>query len=162
MANYYIQFSEVITHLTQEEEEWLTAELEQDLDSMSEEEATAWCAARVTDVSEITDLNWPGFEWKIRNNDNTSLEWGTYFWVTAGDANMDNLLNLTQRFLRKFRPNELFVIRWAEICDKPRVGAFGGGVWIVGANESIYMNTFEWLQYILKGWPGKKWEDHSQ
>lgn len=154
MANYYVNYSEIIPKLNPEEKDWLKKELSVDTDKMSEEEEIAWKAERTTEVSDIVGRYWPEFEWGFQKD----KERGMYLWVTDGViANMDHVLNLFQRFLIRWRPEELLVIRWSESCDKPRVGAFGGGAFVLSATESTYINTGEWVQHTLKKWPEKKW-----
>lgn len=126
MSNNYSQFSEAIKDLTEDEKKWIRSvvaldyEDEDDLANLLEmlPEADRFLG----EDSEYLDC-WPGFEMVIREEDNL-------LWITSRNDdwfNMSHVLLFIQTFLRKFRPDYTFIMTWADWCDKPKLGAFGGG-----------------------------------
>ena len=52
-------------------------------------------------------------------------------------SDFEILACIMQACLRRFRPQEVFSLTWADYCDKPVLGGFGGGVLVVTADEII-------------------------
>lgn len=50
-------------------------------------------------------------------------------------SNIDNILVTVQAYLKKFQPNGVFTLEWADFCSKVRVDEFGGGVAVVTATQ---------------------------
>lgn len=153
MANNYLQFSEVLPDLAPDQLEWLRIEFSgppfPDLTDIGEQEAFArqWFVERgFTDPGShgsFYDMAgcWPGFEYQLRDGADIGE-----LWVYAGEfAELDQLADIIQRFLRRFQPDGCFGLTWAETCSKPRVGEFGGGAVFVTAKSVKWMSTGEFI-----------------
>jgi hypothetical protein len=140
MANNYVLFSEEITDLTDEEVEWLEQVLVQchssdwqvdypelaELLGLSEEEAKK------------LEVYWPDFEFSIDD------AFGNKYLTVWSDDNgrVDNVGLLYGAFLRRFRPEDVYWIQWAETCSKPLPGQFGGGAIRVSAEKILRWGTW--------------------
>ena len=130
MANSYLFFSSVLTRLTPEEETWITDAVSEIDDSVTEEQLGA-----TLDAS----------PWRSQDNDyrcdfecafDTETDGSRTAWFyTEEYGDPDAVCRLVQAFLKKFRPNDVWSLRWCVTCDKPRVDHFYGGATIVTANE---------------------------
>jgi hypothetical protein len=132
MANNYQQFSEIVAHLTPAECEWFETELLKE-DECEEGPACAWSI----------------------NNDTESK---THLWVHADECgDIERVCNTVQAFIKKFRPDHVFTLQWADYCSKPRVGEFGGGYAIVTIDDVVIESTWWLLQQklIAKGLRGE-------
>src|SRR5689334_10468962 len=102
MANYYVQFSEIVPNLTGEEEQWLR-------------EALAKLAAE-------DDL--PGFQFDFGEKGDS----GKHLWLYSEESgDPERVGAFVRRFLENFRPDDCWSLTYAETCDKPRVSGFSGG-----------------------------------
>ena len=152
MADYYLEFSETIPDLTQQEATWLADQLR--------------CVAVIGDVEYPADqipnkvhadqVTWhgprfllgaagyeespeePAFCYELREDD-ADGDSSRYLWLYSEDhADLDQVALLVQKFLRAFRPTELWTITYATTCSKSRWGAFGGGAGIVTADKIVW------------------------
>jgi len=161
MADSFTQFSEVLRDLTQEQSDWLKAELRGPpfpnyMTDRNEQEALAkrWFNERgITDLDgcasfvELFEF-WPGFEFAFQK----TVNGGTEAWLYADEsANLDHLANIIQRFLQRFRPDACFGLSWAGTCSRLRVGEFGGGALFITARRVTWMSTWDFLD----GWRKK-------
>jgi hypothetical protein len=79
------------------------------------------------------------------------------WWVSSEEyANIDQVVDVVQEFLRKFRPDACFRLEYADTCSKPRVGEFGGGAVLVTAVGADWMNTGDWLSRQLEAFETHK------
>lgn len=109
MADNYLQFSEVIPNLTEEEEAWLRSKLNSD--------------------AEYDDEEYRDFCWRFDAV-------GRQLWIYAEEyGNPDDVVELVQEYLRKFHPDKTWGIEYSYTCSKPRVGQFSGGYLLVSADE---------------------------
>jgi hypothetical protein len=154
VADNYLQFSEVIAKLTEQEEAWLKSQLESirvfgekeypedavPVD-LADKEAD-WSGVRFLRDKPDHDAEWDslGFEFGFHeDHDNGGYVtdgWGRHLWLYAecwGDVS--NVAWLVQKFLKKFRPNECWALTYSTTCSKPRVGEFGGGAVFVTADK---------------------------
>lgn len=116
MADYGLYFSTMIEGLTGPEKAWLRAEY-----------------TRLMDGEEGV-----GFDLK------TDPEGA---WIYAeGGGNPDQVADVVQAFLQRFRPSESWGMEWSLSCSKPRLDAFGGGAVFVTATSKEWCNTHDWLQ----------------
>ncbi len=133
MANNYFQFSEVIENLTQNEQAWIKTVLRS---TESDEETAALKDA--LDLSGNLDLDyWPSFgsELKEREEGNVCL------WLFSEEGcDEDHICWFIQAFIRKFRPNTVFVMSGAMFCSKLRAGEFGGS-WLAISKDKIMGGT---------------------
>jgi hypothetical protein len=146
MASNYLEFSERIDNLSPAEKEWIDAlpsaiEYEDNPDFHDEKE---WEGALVdklasigidvdNDVIDTLDM-FPYFNYEIEQGG---------WWIYAEEsAYLDHIAYVVQAFIKKFRPDYIFKLCWAEYCDKPRVGEFGGGWLAISKDEVVYGNTY--------------------
>ncbi len=146
MANNYLQFSEVLTNLTAEEETWLNEQLEtiyvfgdrqyteeqlpEELDSANAD----WSGVRAwydVENQPVFPEN-HGFCYQFNND----IEWGRHLWFYAEEFGDPELVAcLVQKFLKRFRPGDCWSLSYAYTCAKPRVHEFGGGAVFVMTDE---------------------------
>ena len=117
MANNYCMFSETIDDLTSDEAAWLTAYMA-DLE-----------------VGE----NGKGFDSEMEDGG---------LWVYSegetGSGDIDQVIDMVQKFLKKFRPDRAWVASWAFTCSRPIVGEFGGGAVVITATDTKYVDARSW------------------
>ncbi|MGA2620117.1 MAG: hypothetical protein ABSF26_21070 [Thermoguttaceae bacterium] len=166
MADHYLEFSEVLPHLTDAEEQWLRDQLvvvavsgdgehvEKGAPDDPDPTAADWRGCRVyRDVPECaeyvkeTDLDGPGFEYEFGHNTDEG-GCGRHLWVHAGEwGYLDGLAHLVQKFLKRFRPDQCWSLTYATTCSKPRVGEFGGGAVFVTADTIRWQNAYDFVAY---------------
>lgn len=146
MANNHLEFSEVLTNLTEEETSWLKRQLEvvcvfsdeeypeDDLPEGLDPTNTQWTGCRVyRDMDGYEPDFGVGFQYEF----DTDVEgWGQYLWLYAEEnGEVNRAAHLVQKFLQQFRPDQCWSLSYAYTCSKPRVGEFGGGAVFVTAAE---------------------------
>ena len=130
MANNYTQFSETIDNLTPEELEWWNKELATNSEQY-EEDYHDWSDDR--DRGTVDDA-------VIENNS---------IWFRAEESgDIDAVVNSVQRFLKAHRPDDYFILTWADSCSRPRVGEFGGGAVFVTADDRLWNPVYQWVSKI--------------
>jgi len=164
MADHYLQFSEVLTKLTAEEEAWLKEQLQEICVFGDKEYAKDAIPAKL----KCKKPNWEGYRFLRTTDDFEALcddelgfchqfdddmdnDWGRHLWLYAeegGDPN--NVAQLVHLFLKKFRPDQYWVMEYACTCSKPRVGAFSGGNVFVTADEVKGQSTYDFLEQEIK------------
>jgi hypothetical protein len=150
MADYFTQFSEVVPNLTAEEEAWLRRQLEVvhvfGDRSFTEEE--------LPDGLKVADADWSGHRLFLKpegcdaeedgnriceyefQDDDRPARWGRHLWLyTEESGDPESVADLVQKFLKRFRPDQCWVLTFACTCSKPRVSSFGGGAVFVTADE---------------------------
>jgi hypothetical protein len=160
MANNYLQFSEVLPHLTDREIEWLKAQLqriyvfqgrqysEDELPPQLLPESADWAGCRVfLDMLEY-DAEFDegaGFEYEFHLEPDADL--GRHLWLYAEESGyVSRVTHLVQKFLRNFRPKDCWSLTYALTCSKPRVGEFGGGAVFVTATEIKWDSTDDFVE----------------
>ena len=128
MADHYVEFSEVIPHLTEEEAAWLRQQLEvvcvfedreyvEDTlpDGLSRKDAD-WTGCRVYRSMENYDSDFgenAGFEYAFSEDDKDD-EWGRHLWLYCEENGpVDRAAHLAQKFLGRFRPKDSWSLTWA-------------------------------------------------
>ncbi len=134
MADNYRHFSEEILNLTEQEERWFRRTLSD----------KGWAKFFADHYPKGTDMWMPDFSWDIVTETDGSHSWWVYY------ANIDQVVDVVQEFLRKFRPDACFRLEYADTCSKPRVGEFGDGAVLVTAVGADWMNTGDWLSRQLE------------
>ena len=162
MANNYLEFSEVVPHLTAEEETWLRKQLqcvyvfgsqeftEDELPSGLHGEDADWYGCRAwRDLQgyDPDDGELFGFAYEFHDDHDTPDGWGRHLWLHAEEwANLEQLAHLVQKFLKQFRPPDCWSLTYATTCSKPRVGEFGGGAVFVTADEVKWQNAYDFVE----------------
>ena len=149
MADNYVQFSEVLAHLTDAEVAWLRDQLQpvviihdQELPAdspavtVAEHEAT-WRGPRFL-LGCDDESGWgdePEFSYEFSLHEPQG-QWGRHLWIYSQEyGNVDQVAQLVQKFLRQFRPHDCWSLTYAATCSKPRVSEFGGGAVLVTAER---------------------------
>lgn len=147
MANNYLQFSELLAGVTPEQRSWIKEFLlkpENDPNYAQADSQIDWDAwARDHPKADAED--WPGFEYEFDDSEPDSM-----LLHASEYGNLDNLLVFIQAYLRKFVPEGMFKLTYAETCEKPRVGQFGGGGLVITADTVRWMNAHTWVDEQLK------------
>lgn len=137
MANYYLHFVAALRDVTAEEKRWL------ELQTAEECENREWSP---TD----TDEQIPAFELEFHQEEPnggwtavfSSDEWGDPLDVAA----------LVQAYLKRFHPDSTWWMTWADVCDKNRINAFGGGYVFVTAATIKLENTWDAAGREVAAW----------
>ena len=136
MANNYLQFSESIDDLNDEEIQFLVNALnweppyneEGDLPDNFE-----WPAWYDVDAESF------GFDCDLNKKDRY-----VHFYAEEY-GNIDTLGELVHAFICKFRPELVFHLTFAETCSKMRIGEFGGGALVVSKYGVECMSAHGWV-----------------
>ncbi|HBO44908.1 MAG TPA: hypothetical protein DD670_13465 [Planctomycetaceae bacterium] len=167
MADNYLEFSEVLDGLTEEEEAWLKHQLEivcvfgeQECpqDALPDEwdlTKADWVGCRAyRDMPDYESNHYAhaGFGYAFddpsehdRENEGKSLHIYSEDW-----GNLDGVAHLVRKFLKRFRPGECWSLTWSETCSKPRIGNFGGGWMFVTAERVEWGDTFSQAEALWK------------
>jgi hypothetical protein len=155
MADYYTQFSEVLSHLTADEEAWLRQQLahvhvfgdkeyaDDELPGNLDPDKADWSGFRAWRDREDLDGDTLGFEYRFDSNG----EWGCYLWMYAEESGEpESVAQLVQKFLGRFCPDQCWGLTFAGTCSKPRAGAFGGGAVFVTADEIKWNDAHDFVE----------------
>lgn len=158
MSNNYIQFSEELVGLTEEEANWLELmsnlasdrdvdfKINDDRQHFSDEGEALTEEAKLAEVlfpdepsisAELEEE--PGHGWKV--------------WFYSDESNDPNAVaELVRAFFQKFRPegNDIFTLTWADWAEKLRVGEFGGGALAVDKKSILLKNAYEEVDELMK------------
>jgi len=171
MADNYLQFSETLDDLTDEEEAWLKSQLECiciidgveysdgavpiELDNDEPE----WEGCRVYQDMQDRDLysgQAAGFEYEFHGGELSSFS-NRYLWIYATEhAELACLVHLIRKFLQKFRPNDSWTLTYALTCSKLRAGEFGGGAVFVTAERDKWNSANYFISKEFYKWQRKK------
>jgi hypothetical protein len=160
VADNYLQFSEVIANLTEQEEAWLKGQLqpvrvfgetEYPEDAVPAELADTdadWSGVRFLRDKTDHDPQWDalGFEYSFHEDHDTG-GWGRHLWVYSevwGDVG--NVAWLVQKLLKQFRPDQCWSLTYSATCSKPRAGEFGGGAVFVTADTIRWQNAYDFVE----------------
>jgi hypothetical protein len=163
MANNYLEFSEVLPQLTAEEEAWLREQLERVhvIDGREYPEnalpegvdvgdGDSWYGCRAWRDLETYDSGSDdpvGFDFEFHDDEDNGTNWGRHLWLYAVEwGNLEQVLHLVRKFLKRFRPEQSGGLTYALSCSKPRAGEFGGGGYLVTAEEATGMDGHEFVE----------------
>jgi len=165
MADHYLEFSEMLTHLTDAEINWLQNQLEtvHIIDGVEYTEDTlpdtggtgdaTWIGCRACRDMEDYDPDFGedvGFGYSFPEE--VDEDRGRYLWIHSEEHGcVDRVAHLVQKFLRAFRPDACWSLTHAGTCSKPRVGEFGGGAVFVTATDIKYFDAWEFAADEQKG-----------
>lgn len=157
MADHYLEFSETLTHLTDEQIDWLRNQLETvhvidgveyTEDKLPDAGDATWIGCRVYRDMEDYDADYGedvGFGYSF--SEKVDEDWGRYLWIHSEEHGcVDRVAHLVQKFLREFRPDQCWSLTYAGTCSKPRVGEFGGGAVFVTATDIKYCNAWGFVE----------------
>jgi len=170
VADNYLQFSEVVANLTEQEETWLKGQLESirvfGEKKYPEDAVPADLADKKADWSGVRflrdkpdhDAEWDavGFEFNFHDDPDTG-GWGRNLWLYADTwGDVSNVAWLVQKFLKQFRPNQCWSLSYSATCSKPRVGEFGGGAVFVTADTIRWQNAYDFIEEQRAAFGGKE------
>lgn len=124
MANNYTQFSCLLSVTNPAERQWWRHLLD------TAEEETGLLGDLVGD-------DHVGFDAELTED-------GVWFYSEESGC-PEHVAAAVQAFFSRFRLDGQFGFEWAEWCDKPRLGEFGGGGCYVTTGEVRWLNTAGWL-----------------
>jgi hypothetical protein len=186
VADNYLEFSEVITDLSQSEEDWLDSQLETVCvfgeQEYAEDQVPAgldpceadWMGCRAyrddpdcADYVKQLDMDGPGFEYDFADGDNLPDSWGRHLWIHGGENGyVDGAACLVRKFLKRFRPDQCWSLTYATTCSKPRVGEFSGGAVFVTAEEIHWQNAYGFVEQhrvaFKQNWKRQKRRDANE
>ena len=158
MADNYLQFSEVVAKLTEQEEAWLKDQLESvrvfGEKEYPEDAVPADLAGKDADWSGVRflrdkpdhDAEWDALGFEFSFHDDTG-GWGRHLWLYAETwGDITNVAWLVQKFLKQFRPDQCWSLTYSATCSKPRVGEFGGGAVFVTADTIRWQNAYDFIE----------------
>jgi hypothetical protein len=136
MANHYTQFSTSI-QLTLAQAAWAQATLT-NLEIPKEQGG-----------EQVADEPL-GFTWVIRAIPGTERKKELVMY-SEESGNVESVVGLVQRMMRKFPAIRPWGMEWAYTCSKPRVGEFGGGAVFVTRKGTKWHSTSAWLRPRVEG-----------
>ncbi|NLX98374.1 MAG: hypothetical protein GXY83_19625 [Rhodopirellula sp.] len=167
MADNYLEFSEEITGLTENEKQWWLDQFEPvyvfgdkeyteaNLPAQCDTAKADWYGCRgYRDMPdcESSPFAQVGFAYVfIEAPAEDDVDSGRCLHIYSQDwGSLDGVAHLVQKFLKKFRPKECWSLTWAETCSKPRIGNFGGGWMFVTAEKVEWGDTFSQAEALWK------------
>ena len=147
MANNYLQFSEVLSNLTDAEEKWLYEQLEYvpiEVES-GDSDTSRTCPRFMLDMPEMDpDYAETNFSYEFEDDEASDSR---YLWLyTEESGDPDHAAYLVHKFLKQFHPNDCWSLTYATTCSKMRIGEFGGGGVFVTAKGIRYSNAYDFVE----------------
>ena len=135
MANNYLQFSEIIEALSDEEIQFFS-------------DALGWEPPYDEEGDVPEDFEWPAWY----DQDAQSVGFGcdlsredrSIHFYAEEYGNVDTIVELVHEFIVKFRPTFVFQLTFAEYCSKLRIGEFGGGSLVASKYGIEWVNAHVW------------------
>lgn len=164
MANNYTEFSAALYLENEAEEEWWKRHLEFDMDHAftdehfengSDDHAEHTVHNAKTDEARLFALlviengcDWYEFTYDIKKDDDKKYVW----FHTEEYGSPYQVACLVQAFFEQMRPegDDVFELSWADTCDSPRVGEFGGGMMVATKVGVGTCNVEDQMQYCLE------------
>ena len=154
VANNYRQYSAALELHNEEEKEWARTRLTllstcwEDREDLKDDDAFQRELKAVGELGYNDDPDRGrafDSEWEIEE-DVDSYVW---FHSDGEEGEVDHVAAFVQEFFRKFQPDGIFCISWADTCSKPRIGEFSGGALVVTAEKIYAMEAQEWAGRIM-------------
>ncbi len=135
MADNYLEFSETLDDVTPEEAAWI--------DQQISEDPNVGCPMFLTDCEDRdpddTDC---GFIYSFEEDDGKRRFWAH----SDGWGNVNHVVHLVQKFLKRFRRDQCWSLTYANTCSKPRLGEFGGGAVFVTADDIRWDDSYDFIE----------------
>jgi hypothetical protein len=172
VADNYLDFSEIIANLTEEQEAWLKEQLqpirvfgakEYPEDAVPAELAETepdWAGVRCLQDKTDYDPQYDalGFQYNFHDDHDTE-GWGRHLWFyTEGWGDASNVAHLVKKFLKMFRPDHCWSLTYSTTCSKPRVGEFSGGAVFVTADTIQWENAYDFIEDQQAAFEAKRTE----
>lgn len=154
MADYYTQFSEGLTNITPEEEAWLNYALRCFTDESQEiltdgdlDEAKVEAIRKDEPWYDDNGSGLPVLGFDAEFETNAPDEGGRTLRLYAEENGTPWCAAvLVQTFFKKFRPKAVWTLRWADTCNRLRIGAFCGGAIVVSADDIQLSGSEGWIK----------------
>jgi len=136
MADNYLQLSTSIENITPEEKKWIDDNIEK--------------FSQQNDAPDDDGCDYSTFQWDWEGD-------GSYLWIYGEEyAEVDNVADFMQAFLKENRPESSLYFSWAETCSKLRIDNFHGGAYFITAKEQKFVSSFAFISKELessdRGW----------
>jgi hypothetical protein len=147
MANNNTHFSEMLTGVTKEEADWVCV-LAKALRDYEDEPSPGDIGVEAKRILDSVGSNSYSVTCEVQAS-SISGELSVWLHDDAGSSDPFIAGQLVQSLFRRFNHTDRrFVIQFAEVCDKPRVGEFGGGIIAVTAESVSVMTTGELADFF--------------
>lgn len=145
MANNFLQFSEQLEGLTEDEAAWLelmaTLASDRDVAFKGGDDRRHFSdeGEALTEEAKLAELLFPDeppINCEVTLERGSETSWTAWFY--SDECNDPFAVGtLVQAFFQKFRPGmkQVFSLTWADWCDKLRCGAFSGGALVATEHE---------------------------
>lgn len=150
MANNYIKFSECVAFDLVEEKQWFEQQLKKirvygervyydgdPIPGIDEEDQEFWGPLFLRDYEgreEDGYLTEIGFSYELEDDH-------IQIFAEEGEGDPDKAAYIGQKYLHHFHPTDTWTLTFAEVCDQPRTGEFGGGAILVTAEKCVGFNA---------------------
>jgi hypothetical protein len=168
VADYFLEFSQVLPHLNNDEFDWLAQQLEIVCVFGQREFSPAALPAGL----EESQADWTGhrfcrdYEEDLPDPENLGVcfvlhdkpddDFGRHLWVYAEEyGDLGVLAHLVQKFLRRFRPSECWSLAYASTCSKLRLDGFGGGAVFVTTDEIKFDSAWDFIERQMAAFSGR-------
>jgi hypothetical protein len=157
MADDYLEFSQVIANLSEQEVDWLRQGLAM-IDVYGDQELEAG-TGNVDSKLGVPD--WSGYRF-LRDYPELDADreevgfccsfdedgaYGRHLWFYSDEsADLEKLGHLIRKFLRQFRPHDCWALSYACTCSKPRVDAFGGGAVFITSRRITFASSWDLIE----------------
>jgi len=165
MADNYLEFSEELSELSEEEQNWLKHQLELVYvfgdDELSEQDehpdgrSPDWTGCRAfRDMSDYDPDYHEGAGFCFSFNEDERC--GRRLWIYSEHyARVEQVAHLVQKFLKQFRPHDCWSLTYATTCSKPRTGEFDGGAVFVTAADIKWQNAYDFIEQERAAFSGE-------
>lgn len=129
----FLQFSQIIPNLTDDEVRWLMTYVEHRHRGLD-------MAGATHDFDD--DHKFPNFGFQIMLGNQTQYAW----FYSDKDADIAQVAEMAQEFLKANRPSGCFSLTWADYPDTLRPGQFDGGAIFVTSEDIRTFHAGEWAR----------------
>ena len=109
----------------------------------------AWTGGEPPEWDAPVEDEFVDFEWSLdgQSPEGELGEGESYFWVRAEESGSPvQVGKFVRAFLARFRPDEHFVLTYADVCSKPRIGEFSGGALLVTKDGIQHWDAYDWVE----------------
>lgn len=137
MANNYTLFCEgIYLGRSPQEKEWVLQVLKNTCDKFaSVEELKEFLAIEGIDTKDLElEDSWPNFQFTILK-DPTNNQGECLLLFSEENCDLEHVRAFVTAYLKKFQPEMVFTLQWADTCSDTRVSGFSGGAMVVTATD---------------------------
>lgn len=153
MSENYTQWSSMIYNLSPEEAAWAkevdgflkAVDLKTGYDSVNRSDV-AVLAFDFPVVADLTETVSVLCEQEYLGDAQFDVTDNGLWFHADDDGDLGMTAAIVQDFIRRWRPDLIFHIEYANTCSKPRVGEFSGGVVVISYEGIDWMHTTTWAK----------------